>query len=63
MNQLKNIFNKYVKIMKVITTFVGTFFIYFSGILLGKIIFLFVAKDKHHNWQKYQNGVASDKMF
>ena len=63
MKQLQNVFNKYVTIMKVITTFIGTFFIYFSGILLGKIIYSFVAKEEHKNWQKYQNGLVSDKMF
>lgn len=63
MNQLKKIFNKYVKTMKVITTFVGTLFIYFSAVLLGKIIYLFVAKEKHQKWQGYQSGTVSDKMF
>lgn len=63
MNQLKKIFNKYVKTMKVITTFIGTLFIYFSAIPLGKIIYLLVAKDKHQKWQGYQSGTGSDKMF
>lgn len=63
MNPIKLVFNQYIKTMKVITTYIGIFFIYFSSVLLGKIIYLFVAKETHRKWQAYQSGTASDKMF
>lgn len=63
MKILRQAFNHYTLLMKKISTFVGTFFIYFSAILIGKIIHMFIGKNSTSKWQNYQSGSVSDKMF
>jgi hypothetical protein len=63
MKLLRLIFDRYTLFVKKLSTFIGTFFIYFTAILVGKIIHLFVHQSPSEKWQKYQSGQASDKMF
>jgi len=63
MKILKKIFDIYIKISKIITTYLGIIAIYSIGIPLGKIMFSFSPKVNHHKWVNYQPGSSPDKMF
>jgi hypothetical protein len=63
MKLLNKIFNKYVLLLKKVTTFAGTTIIYCTAILLGKILYSFSPKIKSNHWSNFESGSSPFKMF
>ncbi|MFA5894625.1 MAG: hypothetical protein WC851_02525 [Candidatus Shapirobacteria bacterium] len=63
MKTLTKFFSYYTKFLKKVTTILGTFFIYFIAIFIGRIIYTFTLSETSDHWQKFHSGTSSSKMY
>jgi hypothetical protein len=63
MKAVNHLFFIYTQFLKKVTTVLGTFFIYFIAIFIGKLIYTFTSSEKLDRWQNFQTGSSSSKMY